>query len=198
MVNTAKLPLINIFVKRLDLVMTGKFMSSDIQVRSKELGEICDVSPQAARKWLTGKCLPDYDKMLIISKKFSVTVSYLIGEISANNNTEVDKDSILRSGALKGAITVDIPNSMFFNEMRAGDTAVCYPCSKLETNDAIYMLQSSNDRFFRKMSYNDSKELIISFEENGEPVVNIYNDKNMIDIFLSSIIGRVDAVIRKV
>lgn len=192
-----KISLIKVFVKRLDLVMTSLSITTDLQERSKELGLICDVSPQAARKWLTGKSLPDYDKMLLIAERFSVTMSYLLGEINVKNINEGDKNSILKTGAIKGAITIDITENMFFDEMKTGDTAICHPCTDITINNAIYMLQSTNSRFFRKLSYNENKELVISYEDKGKKIINTYTDQSMIELFLSSLVGRVEAVIRK-
>jgi len=135
--------------------------------------------------------------MMIITERFSVTVSYLLGEINLKNIDDGDKSLILKSGAIKGAITIDITENLFFDELKAGDTAICHPCTDIIINDAVYMLQSSNSRFFRKLSYDDKKNLIISYEEDGKVIKNTFTDKNMIELFLSSLVGRIEAVIRK-
>lgn len=192
-----KLPLTSVFVKRLDLVMTGKGVSSDIQERSKELSMFCVVTPQAARKWLTGKSLPDYENMMRIASRYSVTTSYLLGEINIKTLGDGEMGSVLKGGNRKGAITVDITEDLFSNILKNGDTAICQPCDEVIINDAIYLLQSSNNKFFRKLAYNEARDLIISYEVNGKNVVNTYNDKSMIELFLTSLVGRVEAIIRK-
>ncbi len=192
-----KLPLTSVFVKRLDLVMTSKGIASDIQKRAKELSLFCIVTPQAARKWLTGKSLPDYDNMMRIANRYSVTTSYLLGEINIKTIGDGDVGSVLKGGNRKGAITVEITEDMFSDELKKGDTAICQPCDEVIINNAIYLLQSSNNRFFRKLAYNETKDLIISYDENGKNVVNTYTDKSMIELFLASLVGRVEAIIRK-
>jgi|GEM_PF-4756379 len=192
-----KLPLTSVFVKRLDLVMTSKGIPSDIQNRAKELGLFCAVTPQAARKWLTGKSLPDYNYMMRIANRYSVTTSYLLGEINIKTIGDGDMGSVLKGGNRKGAITVEITEDMFSDELKKGDTAICQPCDEVIINNAIYLLQSSNNRFFRKLAYNETKDLIISYDENGKSVVNTYTDKSMIELFLASLVGRVEAIIRK-
>lgn len=186
------------FVKRLDLVMTSKSIPSDITERSKELSLLCGVSPQAARKWLTEKAMPGYEHMMKIASRYSVTTSYLIGEIALKTIAESDKNSILKPSSRKNVITIDIGEDMFFGELKAGDTLICNPSNDVSVNGAIYLLQSANKRFFRRLSYTDEHNLIIEYDDNGERIHNVYTDKNMIELFLSSLVGKVEAVIRKI
>lgn len=193
-----KITLTSTFVKRIDLVMTGKSIPSNLQGRANILAELCTVTSQAARKWLTGKSIPGYEHMMLIASKFSVTTSYLIGEIDIATIGKSDESSILKNNTKRGVITIEITEDMFSGELMAGDTVICHPCKTIINNGEIYLLQSSSQRFFRQLSFTENRDLIIEYQENGENIKNTYTDKEMIDLFLSSLVGQVEAVLRKV
>lgn len=192
-----KISLTNTFVNRINIALTSKSISSDLLSRSKLLADICKVSPQAARKWLSGKSLPDYENMMLIASWFLTTTSYLIGETDNTDITSAE-NSILDNGAIRGVISVKIDENFFSGELKAGDTVLCHPCKTIENNGDIYLLQSGSLRFFRRLSLTENSDLIIEYQNNDEKIINIQTDKDMINLFLSSLVGKVDAVLRRV
>lgn len=185
-----------VFVKRIDLVMTSKLVSSNIQDRANLLGKICTVTPQAARKWLSGLSMPDYDNMKLIASRFDVSTSYLIGEINTKNFTKSDNGTLLKKNFRAGLIAIDLTETIFTGQLVAGDTAICHPCDATDINGGIYLLQNANNKFFRKLSFDINNNLVIQYEKNGILVEDVYKDKNLIELFLSSLIGRVESLIR--
>lgn len=186
-----------IFVKRLDLVMTSKSVSSKVSERVDFLSRLCEVTPQAARKWLTGKGMPDYDNMKVLAAKLDVSTSYLIGEINIKKLTK-NESSSLKNSFRNGVMTIELTETVISNVLIAGDTAICHPCKPDAIDGSIFVLQSANKRFFRKLSYNDKGNLVIAYEKNGESIEDVYSDKNMIELFLSSLVGRVESFIRQI
>lgn len=193
-----KIPLTEIFVKRIDLTLTSKSIPSDISSRSLMLSELCKVTPQAARKWLTGKSLPGYEHMMLIASTFYVTTSYLIGEINMTTLGKSDESYIFKGRTKQRVITIEITEDLFPGTLMAGDTVICHPCKAITNNREIYLLQSASQRFFRQLSFNASHDLVIEYQKDDQKIKDIYSDKNMIDLFLSSLVGQVDAVFRKV
>lgn len=51
------------------------------------LAEKCNVSRQAISKWELGNCIPDVDKLLLLSKNFKVSLDYLLKEDIDEINT---------------------------------------------------------------------------------------------------------------
>lgn len=193
-----KLSAKEIFVKRIDLVITSELNSVNIQNRANILSEICKVTPQAARKWLTGDSMPDYDKIKLIAARFNVSTSYLIGEVNIKTFGNNDNASLLKNSFRNGVITIELTEDVIAGELIAGDTAICHPCATDSLNNSIYLLQRANKMFFRRLSYDINKNLILRYEEHGKVIEDIYKDKNLIDLFLSSLIGRVESFIRKI
>lgn len=186
----------DIFVKRIDLVMTSKLVSSNIRDRANILSKVCNVTVQAARKWLTGLSMPEYEHMKLIALTFDVSTSYLIGEINIKNVAKNDSSSLLKKNFRTGLITIEITETVFTNTLIAGDTAICHPCDATDLKEGIYLLQNANNKFFRKLSFNADRHLKINYEKNGILIMDIYKDKNLIELFLSSIIGRAESLIR--
>ena len=184
------------FVKRIDLVMTSKLVSSNIQDRSNLLSKICGVSYQASKKWLTGLSMPEYDNMKLLASYFDVSTSYLIGEINTKNFTKSDNGTLLKKNFRPGLIAIDLEETIFTGQLVAGDTAICHPCDATDINGGIYLLQNANNKFFRKLSFDANNNLLIQYENNGVLIEDVYKDKNLIELFLSSLIGRVESLIR--
>lgn len=193
---TNKISLTKTFVKRLDLVMTSRSISSDIQVRARILSELCGLTIQATRKWLLEKGMPEIEHLMKIAAHFSVTTSYLIGETAIKKAVEGDKNTILKTISKKDSITIDIDKNMFSGELKAGDTAICNPTKKITEESAIYLLQSPDKRYFRQLSLNENN-LVIEYDENGEHKCDVYKDQQMIELFLTMVVGRVEGIIRK-
>lgn len=193
-----KLPINEVFVKRLNLLMTSHSVPSKIQIRANILAELCDTSTQASRKWLNGVSLPGYEYMMKIAARYSVTTSYLLGEVNVKNIGLSDKNAILKDSVKSGVITIDIHENMFNGLLLIGDTAICEPTNSLTVDGDIYVLQSGQKRFFRILKYDAEGNLVICYEENGVEENTVYKDSSIIDLFLSSLVGRVEAVIRKV
>lgn len=193
-----KLHINEVFVKRLNLLMTSNSIPSKIQTRANVLAELCGTSSQASRKWLNGESLPDYEHMMEIAARYSVTTSYLLGEVNVKNLGLSDRNAILKDSVKSGVITIDIHENMFNSLLLIGDTVICEPTNSLSVDGDIYVLQSGQKRFFRALKYDDENNLVVSYEENGDEVVTVYKDKSIIDLFLGSLVGRVEAVIRKV
>lgn len=192
----SKISLTKTFVKRLDLVMTSRSISSDIQVRAKILSDLCGLTIQATRKWLLEKGMPDIEHLMMIAEHFSVTTSYLIGETSVKKASESDKSTVLKTISHKDSITIDIDKDMFSGELKAGDTAICNPAKKITEESAIFLLQSPEKRYFRQLSLNNNN-LIVEYDENGEHKRDEYKDQQMIELFLTLVVGRVEGIIRK-
>lgn len=184
------------FVKRIGLVLTSKLKTSQIKNHANWLSQFCNVTPQAARKWLLGMSMPDYDNMKLIASKLDVSTSYLIGEINIKSFSKNNNSSLLNNNLRNSVITLEITEDIFAGELIAGDTAICHPCDSLSIDNAIYLLQNSNQKFFRRLSFDKDKNLVIKYEIDGIPQEDIYRDKNLIDLFLSSLIGRVESFIR--
>lgn len=186
------------FVKRLDLVMTSECNSVNIQNRANILSDVCSVTSQAARKWLTGEAMPDYDKMKLIAARFDVSTSYLIGEANIKSLSCNEDPILLKNSFRNGVIPIELTEDVIVGQLVKGDTAICHPCNIESLNNSIYLLQSSNKRYFRRLSYDSDKNLIIRYQVDGEEVEDIYKDKNLIDLFLSSLVGRVESFIRRI
>ncbi len=194
----SKLPSNEVFVKRLNLLMTSHSVPSKIQKRANVLAELCETSTQASRKWLTGASLPGYEHMMKIAARYSVTTSYLLGEVNVKNLGLSDKNAILKDSVKSGVMTIDIHEDMFHGLLQIGDTAICEPTNSVTVDGDIYVLQSAQQRFFRKLNYDETGNLIISYEENGIEENSVYKESGIIELFLASLVGRVEAVIRKV
>lgn len=193
-----KLSAKDLFVKRLDLVMTSECNSVNIQNRANILGAVCSVTSQAARKWLTGDSMPDYDNMKLIAAHFKVTTSYLIGEVNVKSLTSNEGPLLLKHSFRNGVIPIELTEDVRPGTLLKGDTAICHPCSIETLDNSIYLLQSKNKRYFRRLSYDKEKNLIIRYIADGKEVEDIYKDKNLIDLYLSSLVGRVESFIRRV
>ncbi len=193
-----KLPINEVFVKRLNLLMTSNSIPSKIQTRANVLAELCETSTQASRKWLNGESLPGYEHMMKIAARYSVTTSYLLGEVNVKNLGLSDRNAILKDSVKSGVITIDIHENMFDGLLLIGDTVICEPTNSITVDGDIYVLQSGQKRFFRMLKYDDENNLVISYEENGVEENTVYRDSSIIDLFLASLVGRVEAVIRKV
>ncbi len=199
MLINCKLSLRNAFVKRLDFVMSAERISSNTQVRAKLLADLCGLSPQAARKWLQAKSFPDIENLMKISARFSVTTSYLIGETNDYNLVVSDlKNAEFKGVTEKGTISVEITEHMQNGQLQAGDIAICQPTNDISDQNAIYMLQSSDKRYFRRLTLTPENYLVMEHEENGQTLREVYKDKQMIELFKSLIIGQVLGVIRPV
>jgi len=194
----SKLPIIKIFVKRLDAIMSAHNIPSGFPSRSKVLSETTDMTPQACRKWLKGESIPEYENMMKIAARFSVTTSYLIGEVNLKTFGRSDEHPILKNSVKSGVISIDIYENLFNGLLQNGDTVLCEPTNSVDIDGEIYLMQSAQKRFFRVLRYDDNKKLVITNDDAGKLVDSIYEDQAVIDLFLSSLVGRVQAVIRKV
>lgn len=193
-----KITINNIFVKRLGLIMTSKSVPSKVQARASYLADLCKVSTQAARKWLDGKGMPDFENMMLIASNFSVTTSYLLGEINIKNIGCSEGNSLFRNSAKNGVITIPISENMFYDEFQVGDEALCHPTNTITHDGDIYLLQSSQKKFFRRLGRDAQGSLVVAHEEGGKDVITTYTDEAIIELFLSSLTGRVEAVLRKI
>ncbi|MEG0180456.1 MAG: helix-turn-helix transcriptional regulator [Terrisporobacter sp.] len=52
-----------------------------------ELGEILDVSRQSISKWENGQSYPDFEKLILLSNFFDITLDELMKDVHPENNT---------------------------------------------------------------------------------------------------------------
>lgn len=65
----------------LDYKKIGQFIYEErkkLNITQEELGELLFVTRQAISKWERGKCMPDYDSLLRLSKIFSTSIDEII------------------------------------------------------------------------------------------------------------------------
>lgn len=191
----SKLSIKESFVKRLNGLMDEQNIGQSLQDRAKVLADLCDVSVPAARKYLgESETLPDINKIMLISDHFRVTVSYLIGEIDVKNITNNFDAEIIGDGFIK-----PVDETVFKGDLEKGDLAYC---TKLGSNDRdqfngnIYILQADDNYFFRRL-YFDGNKLTAVYEKKGRTKKDIYEDKQVIEIFLNSVIGIVKKRIKE-
>lgn len=184
------------FVNRINSLMTKNRINQSLQDRAKILKDLCGVSVQAARKWLEGENMPDCDKLMLISNRFSVTVSYLIGEIDEKNAVSTDNKGQLKRLFGKGFI-VDLDDEQMENTIINGDSVFCVPIEKDEKiNGYIYLLKIGDNTVFRILSL-DGSQLISIYEKNGVEIKDVYDDPKVIDLLLSSVVARVKKVVKE-
>ncbi len=65
-------------------------------ISQEELADKIGVSRQAVSKWESEQCMPDLDKIIILSDYFGVTTDYLIkGTETCNNNKSLPEEEVL-------------------------------------------------------------------------------------------------------
>lgn len=184
------------FVNRINLSMDKHVPSNRLQDRARFLSSLCNVTVQAARKWLSGDSLPDISNLLIISQRLLVTVSYLIGEVDMENISPLSSDKGLENLLGKGFI-VDIDETMASNTIITGDSAFCVPSSKDEVFDGYtYLLKIGNNSIFRVLFF-DGSRLTSIYEENGVEAIDVYTDTKVIELTLASVVARVEKTLIK-
>lgn len=70
------------------------------RISQAELAEYCGVSQQAVGLWERGKTEPDYDMLIHIAARFSVSVDYLLG-VEQSENYYTDPETAALAQELK-------------------------------------------------------------------------------------------------
>ena len=68
----------------------------------------------------------------------------------------------------------------------------------LATVKPLASLSRSQKKFFRRLGRDAQGSLVVAHEEGGKDVITTYTDEAIIELFLSSLTGRVEAVLRKI
>lgn len=66
--------------------------------RKTQLGALCSVSYQAAKRWLDGEGWPDMDNVLLICKRAAVNVNWLLQGVGPKRGQQIDANQL---GALE-------------------------------------------------------------------------------------------------
>lgn len=85
-----------LLVKEEDAMSFGENLQSirkQNHLSQEDLAEMLGVSRQAVSKWELGEGYPEVEKLLVLSKKFNISLDSLMGNESADINPEKEKPS---------------------------------------------------------------------------------------------------------
>lgn len=180
-----------IFANRLNSAMSMRGFEDKISVRAKELSRVCNSTPQGARRWVRGECLPGPDNLEHIARHLNVTKSYLFGE-------EAGKGEVTPSPFPIDHVIVPCTTDAFDGEIRCGDSLVVYPVRDAIVDGSLYLQERGETQLvIRLWSAEADKIDVVAVEPGGIKEMTI-TGQDAITNYLSGLRGQIVAVIRKV
>lgn len=177
--------LTTLFSKRLNALLTFHGIDPSPNKRAIELGSVCGLTRQAARKWLDGKGFPGTEELVLIASSYGTTVSWLLGETG--------DDSVETSGVLCKCLGTRLITStcdLFGGAIKNGDQVIVSADYNELKDGAIYCLKTPSGCVFRRVWLEASGEVTVSADETQNTVVPMQE-------FKSAILGEVTGVVRK-
>ena len=103
----------------------------------EQLADIVGVSRQAISKWETGQSIPDLDKIILLSKTFSVSTDVLLGNEHDNSKNAMLVENYIQSNLVKRLFTVGWITSLVGVVLLVTEFISLYFIKNIEIQSAI-------------------------------------------------------------
>ena len=179
------------FANRLNSAMSMRGFEDKISVRARELATVCNSTPQGARRWVKGECLPGPDNLDLIANHLNVTRGYLFGD-------EAEQSKIAPSPFPTDHVIVPCTTDAFDGEIRCGDSLVLYPARGAVVDGSLYLQEFGDTQsVIRLWRAGADKIDVVAVRPDGVEETAIIG-QDAIANYLSGLRGQIVAVIRKV